>query len=562
MRCSATAWKWSASDWTPNFLAEFQKRRGYDLTPHLPALAADIGPETGAVRHDWGRTLTELANENYLTPIREWAHQHGTLFRSQTYGTPPVAISSKALVDLPEGEGSQWRHASSTRWASSASHIYGRPVTSSETWTWLHSPVFRATPLDMKAEADLHFLQGINQLVGHGWPYSPPAGRRAGMALLCGGGVQRPQSVVAGDAGDHELSAARELSAAAGQAGERRRAVSCRTRDIYAHFTLGNDSINQAMDALLGPNMIPQILDAGYNFDFIDDGAIAARGIPYPILVLPAVERIPLAAYQKIAEYARKGGIVVATGRTPSLAPGFMEAASETPKIAEISKSLFAGRGHLVADDAKLGEQLKGLLDPDVERAPEVGFIHRTLPYAEIYFLANTSNHPVKTSATFRVTGMAPAAWDPYNGGVQAGGVSNRLNLDLAPYESRVVVFSKEREPMPPPETFAPAVPMDLSNNWVVRFGGSAQPRMMPQLMSWTDLPETKYFSGQATYDHVVVLTVRGPVHARFRRGNAGDHGGAARRQRHAGDAGEPGAGGGAGDREWTRGGVCMEAAV
>jgi hypothetical protein len=35
--------------------------------------------------------------------------------------------------------------------------IYGRPVTSSETWTWLRSPVFRATPLDMKAEADRHF---------------------------------------------------------------------------------------------------------------------------------------------------------------------------------------------------------------------------------------------------------------------------------------------------------------------------------------------------------------------------------------------------------------------
>ncbi len=27
----------------------------------------------------------------------------------------------------------------------------------------------------MKAEADTFFLQGINQLVGHGWPYSPPS---------------------------------------------------------------------------------------------------------------------------------------------------------------------------------------------------------------------------------------------------------------------------------------------------------------------------------------------------------------------------------------------------
>ena len=103
-----------------------------------------------------------------------------TRFRSQTYGTPPVTLSSNALVDLPEGEGSHWRRFTATRWASSASHLYGRPVTSSETWTWLHSPVFRATPLDMKAEADLHFLQGVNQFIGHGWPYSPPAAGEPG----------------------------------------------------------------------------------------------------------------------------------------------------------------------------------------------------------------------------------------------------------------------------------------------------------------------------------------------------------------------------------------------
>src|SRR5258708_23080090 len=66
-----------------------------------------------------------------------------------------------------------WRQFSDTRWATSAGHLLGKPVISSETWTWLHSPAFRATPLDMKAEADLHFLQGINQLVGHGWPSSP-----------------------------------------------------------------------------------------------------------------------------------------------------------------------------------------------------------------------------------------------------------------------------------------------------------------------------------------------------------------------------------------------------
>src|SRR5215472_2037761 len=47
------------SDWTANLLEEFHQRRGYDLSPLLPALVADVGPDTPAVRHDWGKTLTE-----------------------------------------------------------------------------------------------------------------------------------------------------------------------------------------------------------------------------------------------------------------------------------------------------------------------------------------------------------------------------------------------------------------------------------------------------------------------------------------------------------------------
>ena len=176
-----------ASDWTPALLGEFQRRRGYDLHPHLLSLVMNTGPEAAAVRRDWGRTLTELADENYLVPMQAWAAQHHTLLRSQTYGYPPVTLFSNRLADLPEGEGkatfNMWREFSDTRWAASAGHLFHRPVISSETWTWLHSPAFRATPLDMKAEADLHFLQGINQLVGHGWPYSPQSAGEPGWRM-------------------------------------------------------------------------------------------------------------------------------------------------------------------------------------------------------------------------------------------------------------------------------------------------------------------------------------------------------------------------------------------
>jgi hypothetical protein len=494
------------SDWTANFLDEFRKRRGYDLKPYLPALAGDIGDKTMEVRHDWGKTLTELANENYLTPLREWAHQHGTLFRSQSYGTPPVVLSSEALADLPEGEGSQWRRFTATRWAASASHLYGRPVTSSETFTWLHSPVFRATPLDMKAEADLHFLQGINQLIAHGFPYSPPSAGEPGWRFYAAAvfNQHNPWWLVMPDVTGYlqRVSFLLRQGQPANDVG-----VYLPTDDAWAGFTPGNDSVNKAMDGLLGPNLVPRILDAGYNLDFIDDGAIEHAGVPYPILILPNVHRISLATYQKLADYVRKGGILVATGHAPSLAPGLMEE-GDTPKVADLSRTLFENAGapgHLVADTATLATVLHAALAADVATAPEIGFVHRKLGFADAYFVVNTSNHPVHTPAVFRMQGLNAAWWNPFDGEVSNAGDAH-LDLDLAPYESRVVVFSKERTPARPAPTDAAPAPVALSGSWNITFAGETQPVATQTLRSWTDDPAHKYFSGQATYETTVTV--------------------------------------------------------
>ncbi len=503
------------SDWTGDFLTEFQKRRGYDLTPYLPALAGDMGEITLSIRHDWGKTLTELANEHYLTPLRQWAAAHGTRFRSQNYGIPPVNLSSNALVDLPEGEGSAWRRFAATRWASSASHLYGRPVTSSETWTWLHSPVFRATPLDVKAEADLHFLNGINQLVGHGWPYSPPQAGEPGWHFYAAAvfNQHNPWWIVMPDIAAYLQRVSWLL-----RQGEPANDVALYlpTADAYAGFTLGHDSVSESMDRLLGPSVIPQILDSGYNFDFIDDDAIAAVGIKYPVLVLPNVQRMPLATLKKVAEYARKGGIVISTGRVPSLAPGFLEAKTDTPRIRDLARALFeapGARGHLVKDDTKLGETLHRFLQPDVTAPPEIGFVHRKLASRDsAYFLVNTTNQRVRGALEFR-DGWPAESWDPFTGKTAELNPIDAMELDLAPYESRVIFCP----PLPHANVFEgprtvgggpPPVFLDLTTGWKVTFAGSAQPVTMGQLKSWTDVPGMKNFSGLATYEKT--FTVNG----------------------------------------------------
>jgi hypothetical protein len=119
--------------------------------------------------------------------MQAWAAKKGVRFRIQNYGVPPAALSSARHCRHRRRRGIRVASAVDGAVASSAAHLFNKPVASSEAWTWLHSPAFRATPLDLKAEADLHFISGINQLIGHGWPYSPPAAGSPGWMFYAAG---------------------------------------------------------------------------------------------------------------------------------------------------------------------------------------------------------------------------------------------------------------------------------------------------------------------------------------------------------------------------------------
>jgi hypothetical protein len=333
--------------------------------------------------------------------------------------------------------------------------------------------------------------------VGHGFPYSPPEAGEPGWRFYAAAvfNNHNPWWLVMPDVTAY-LQRVSYLLRQGQPANDV--ALYLPTADAFAGFTLGRDSVNQAMDGRIGSTVIPQILDAGYNFDFIDDGAIAHGGMPYRILILPNVQRIPLATMQKIDEYLRKGGIVIATRRLPSLAPGLMEAERDTPKIRDLASAL-----HLLKDESQLGATLHAALPADVATAPEIAFIHRRLEFAEVYFLANTSNHSVHALADFRVEGLDASTWDPLTGKeTWAGG--KRLDLMLAPYESRVVVFSKERGSVPSLTAAPRPGPIDLSEGWKVTFAGSTQAIAMDAGHSWTENESRKYFSGEAAYERTV----------------------------------------------------------
>ncbi len=178
------------ANWTPTLLEEFAKRRGYKLEEHLPELLGDTD-DGNKVLSDYRETLGEMLLENFTEQWTAWAHSHGAKTRNQAHGSPANLIDIYSAVDIPEIEGfglSEFgikglrRDSSYTRkndsdvsmlkYASSAAHINGRTLASSETFTWL-TEHFRTSFSQCKPDLDLMFSCGVNNIYFHGTAYSP-----------------------------------------------------------------------------------------------------------------------------------------------------------------------------------------------------------------------------------------------------------------------------------------------------------------------------------------------------------------------------------------------------
>jgi len=525
--------------WTPTFLADFKKRRGYDLEPLLPALFDDNFARAAEIRADYGRTAAELFNDNFVDAFTRLAHDHQTRFRIQAYGQQPTTLLTYADADMQEGENYNWKSFSGTRWAASAGHLLGRPMVSSEAFTWLHSPVFMAAPIDIKAESNLQFLNGINQFLCHGWPYTPPGVEYPGWRFYAAAvfDEKNPWWIAMRDINDY-LARAGYLLRQGTPANDV--ALYLPEEDAYAKFTpqdLAMATSNNGNGAILNPmvaNLIPTILESGYNFDFVDDGVLALRGrvegaalafgdLKFKIIIVPGVTRIPLATLKKFADFASRGGILIALDHAPSQAPGYLASAADHQAIQDLSAQLFTGpnaRG-VLAPASQLGATLQARLRPDVAFSkvqPDLGVVHRHTEGGEIYFLVNTSNQPISDTAVVRTEGLNPEWWDATTGRITQAINPKRytdatgIPFSLPPFGAQFLVFTHRQLPAPGLARDAAPSPVDLSTDWNVTYQNASPeanpaPRHITTLGDWTSDPSLKYFSGTATYEKEITFS-------------------------------------------------------
>jgi|SRR5579875_3765280 len=550
------------TSWTPNFLQEFRRRRGYDLRPHLAALF-HTEPDTPNIRYDYWSTVSELANENYLKTISDWCHAHGFKFQSESYGEPPVTQASYSFTDYPMGEEYDWKEFNMVRWTSSAAHFFNHPIISDEAYTWLTQPSrYDETLEDLKRTTDAIFVSGANRIVAHGYAYSPPSAGIPGWGYYAGTMFTEHQtwwpyfhflsSYV--HRASYLLSRGVPVTDVL---------VYLPEGDLYAENPPGRMPLAWWVEGKLDrkkkqlPDMgIPRgvynfkselvstILSNGYSLDGVDHSVLTATGAveqgkyyigetSYRVIIIPGIRGLPLSDLEHIVRFCRNGGTVITTLRIPALTYGYKDRDKNAAQFVKLRGELYGdmdesqsfaerrdgkGLSIFVKDEtANLAKALHEAEPPDIDVVgglPEIGFIHRRDGSHDIYFISNFTPTQRKLSASFRVGNRTPEFWDPMTGKISKAsrfryqGNRTIVDLDLESYGSKFIVFGNDRA-APPPSKPAPSQklqpPLRLTNLWELRWNdGKTHILQMSALKSWTEFPNARYFSGRGTYETTV----------------------------------------------------------
>ncbi|MBS1521377.1 MAG: hypothetical protein JST50_10300 [Bacteroidetes bacterium] len=172
--------------YSTDFTTYFKNKRGYDITPYLPAnmqrgynFVGYLNPhakpdftfssEDWRLRYDYDVTIGELLGEHFLKTSKKWMEPQGLLHRTQAYGLNMDMIAMAGLASIPETETMLGSEAANKVMTSGAL-LYNKPVMSAESVVFPNQ-AYATTPQIVRLAVDKLFAAGVNQIIYHGVPY-------------------------------------------------------------------------------------------------------------------------------------------------------------------------------------------------------------------------------------------------------------------------------------------------------------------------------------------------------------------------------------------------------
>jgi hypothetical protein len=526
--------------WSDDFLAEFRRRRNYDLLPYLPILRVrtyvepfgefvdipifDMAKIGDQVRHDYRQTVSDIMIERFYEPFNQWAHDHKLLSRTQAHGAPADVLRIYGETDIPETEdlydGGCYDFL---KMAASSANVYGRSIVGSESFVW-PGVLYQTTPEKIKLAADELLTAGVNAILYHGFPYLVPEIPAPGWDPFSGmNGTGDYSSQI------NELNTFWPYLAQLNAYITRIQYISQTGTNIAAVALYRDNLAHGAEEAPPTPKLNQAMMDAGYNYDHINQDSllhcsvhermlVTSGGARYRALVLPPLDAIDAALAEMMQGFAAAGLAILFTGQVPQSADGLLNASHNTQRAQAAMRSL--RDSHTVAfasDISELTDLLRKSVTPNIRfRSEALPFIQKRIGKTNAFFLRNPSDATQHLHAEFEAKGD-PEQWNPWTGEVEPIASSQRkgdwvaIELDLQPMSSALIIFDPDRHT---PLAAAPASALRSmhseeigANGWNLTATGlipsgktAVIHRDLARLIDWSLDSELRGLSGRGTY--------------------------------------------------------------
>jgi hypothetical protein len=530
------------TDFTPAFFKEFQNRRGYDLKPHLELLLDTTSTEEGnRIIGDYRETLSDLLLENFDKPWTDWANKNGFKSRLQAHGSPGNLIDLYASADIPECEtfGSMpfdipglRREKEDIRegdadpvmlkFSSSAAHISGKPLTSSETFTWLRDH-FKTALSQTKPEAEELFLNGINHIFLHGNTYSPERAGWPGWKFYASVNFS-PNNTIWNDAPELFSYIAKCQSMLQSGKPDNETLLYWPIYDEWDKFQGGSlffqfkiHSLDEWLHGTSFYNITQKMMKKGYGVDFISDrfiaeattkdGKIQLPGGNYKSLIVPDSNKMPLETLQKLLELKEQGANIIFNG-FPESVPGLYEYEKKNKEL----EGLIEKHSVKTVELSQLFTELENTgVYPESLVETGLKYIRREVDGGKIYFLVNHTSETINKFIPLQSKSKEVVLFDPLTGnyGKAETKIENgltKVRVNIAPGESFFLKTEEVTETTPWKYYETTRDPQEITGTWHLSFekGGPKLPSdiEISELKSWT-LPGDEYeaFSGSGTYE-------------------------------------------------------------
>lgn len=553
------------ADWTPNFFTEFEKRRGYDLKKYLNLFNSNVLNDTVArLKSDYRETISDLMLQNFSTVFTSWTNKRNTLSVNQAHGSPGNLLDLYGAFDIPECEtfGSSAfdvrglrRDSADIRnvdpdpimlkFASSAAHEYNKPLTSSETFTWLGEH-FKTSWSQCKPELDQVFLSGVNHVFYHGTTYTPADAKFPGWLFYASVNFVPHNSMWKHLNGLNEYIARCQAVLQNSTPDYGTIKMYWPVYDVW-HNPKGLDMPLQvhSIDNWLHPTAfykdVTQLQADGYEVNFLSDKMIAKRAQNAPfvkklreVIVVPECKLMPVKTFKDIITLGRNAEYIIIQA-LPTDVPGFNNLEKERATLHQLIDELkFKEVGEGISESSmQMGGKI--VLCKDVSKALDyikwtkretltdlgLKFIKRRSGDSVFYFISNNTAKDIDEKIILSSNANSIVFTNPLNGEIgtvpfEKADNTAKVRMQLKSGQSIIVrsnyhVAAKEAKWK---YTDLAGTVIHLENNpWKLQFteGGPFLPkeRLLNKIQPWTNFVEdstTQSFSGTAVYSTSFIL--------------------------------------------------------